>query len=313
MAPPLHTSLHKTSKRRFSPIEFTKAQRDAIAMERLTPSPHIIDVYGFCGLSALNEMANGSVVSFLQRKVLSPRRVLSLAVDAVLAVASVHGLDEGLPPTMVHRDINVKNFVISLDGSSLKLNDFNFATFLKWDARTKSRCGFLTRSVSPVRYRGHVIPEKNVFILIFEIADHHPFYFLKVSVIALTFSLFIVVESLMKYRSPEEIKRSFQTEKVDIYALANVFYFLLTGKEPYSNPHKVLNLTVGSTDLTEIHTSIINGDLPVLPSSILMSKDPAVVTIRNIMEACYSYEAEDRPDANVVVAQLQAAFKNGKK
>lgn len=33
-------------------------QRDALAMERLTLSSHILNIYGYCGKSAINELSN---------------------------------------------------------------------------------------------------------------------------------------------------------------------------------------------------------------------------------------------------------------
>ena len=33
-------------------------RRDALAMERLTFSPYVLDIYGYCGQSAINELAN---------------------------------------------------------------------------------------------------------------------------------------------------------------------------------------------------------------------------------------------------------------
>lgn len=40
---------------------YDKQRIDAIVSERLTSSPHVIDVYGFCGASALNEYADGGM------------------------------------------------------------------------------------------------------------------------------------------------------------------------------------------------------------------------------------------------------------
>ena len=33
-------------------------RRESVAMERLTPSPYVIDIYSFCGQSTVNEYAN---------------------------------------------------------------------------------------------------------------------------------------------------------------------------------------------------------------------------------------------------------------
>ena len=38
---------------------YDNQRRDALALERLSSSPHVINVYGYCGMSTLNEYAGG--------------------------------------------------------------------------------------------------------------------------------------------------------------------------------------------------------------------------------------------------------------
>jgi hypothetical protein len=90
-------------------------------MERLTSSPHVINVFGFCGHSALSEYADGPSVGELADK--SKRKVLArlkIASDIAHGVADVHGIDGDGNATFVHLDVNPAN-VVSIDGT-LKLN-----------------------------------------------------------------------------------------------------------------------------------------------------------------------------------------------
>jgi hypothetical protein len=42
---------------------YDRHRRDAVAMERLTKSPHVLDIYGYCGNSGLFEYADGGDIS----------------------------------------------------------------------------------------------------------------------------------------------------------------------------------------------------------------------------------------------------------
>ena len=45
--------------REFTPNMANSQRRDALATERLTSSPHVVDIYGYCSTSVLNEYADG--------------------------------------------------------------------------------------------------------------------------------------------------------------------------------------------------------------------------------------------------------------
>jgi len=82
-------------------------RRDALAMERLTFSPHVMDIYGYCGQSTINELANfGEGIASLEKVALSFRwytdeqdveRVskikLDLSADIAAGVSHMHSID----------------------------------------------------------------------------------------------------------------------------------------------------------------------------------------------------------------------------
>ena len=47
----------------FTPRNYDRHRRDALATERLTKSPHILSIYGYCGNSGLYEYADGGDIS----------------------------------------------------------------------------------------------------------------------------------------------------------------------------------------------------------------------------------------------------------
>jgi hypothetical protein len=122
-----------------------------MAMERLTFSPFVLDVYGYCGQSALNELAVDDVEKVFKITNdydLNTEFKLLTCLAIALALAHVHTLDNPLPATLVHYDLNPRNVAIMADGTP-KLNDFNVAEFLRWDNTTKQPCGFTGRFYEP--------------------------------------------------------------------------------------------------------------------------------------------------------------------
>ena len=121
-------------------------------------SPYVIDIFGYCGQSAINELADffagfNTLQSFARQlqdnfdeKVLR----LKLQVSAMLAlgVAHMHHLEGDNNATMVHYDINPKNVAI-VKGGNPKLNDFNTVEFLRWNTKKDKPCGFRGRLHEP--------------------------------------------------------------------------------------------------------------------------------------------------------------------
>ena len=83
-------------------------------MNRLTVSPYVVDIYGFCGRSVLNEFADGPGLGKLADKLskYSLKR-LEIARDIASSLADIHGVDgNGENSTIVHMDINPANVVV---------------------------------------------------------------------------------------------------------------------------------------------------------------------------------------------------------
>ena len=121
---------------------------DAVAMERLTSSQHVINLFGFCGHSVLTEFADGSRVGELADKARKrPLARLKIASDIAHGLADVHGIDGDGNATFVHLDVNPAN-VVSI-GGTLKLNDFNIGIIRKWNTTSNEPCGFPTQYPNP--------------------------------------------------------------------------------------------------------------------------------------------------------------------
>mmetsp|Transcript_21312 Transcript_21312/g.42677 ORF Transcript_21312/g.42677 Transcript_21312/m.42677 type:complete len:126 (+) Transcript_21312:204-581(+) len=112
-------------------------------MERLTGSPYVGEVHGFCGNSVVNEFGAASGRDWRHLKVAVGDR-LRRAAQAAAGVADVHGLDfsagqEGkrapVAPAVVHLDVKPGNFIFT-SGDTMKLRDFNLAYFLEASVAT---------------------------------------------------------------------------------------------------------------------------------------------------------------------------------
>jgi len=124
---------HKVEMRNFE-----RHRRDGLAMERLTSSPNIVDIYAYCGNSVLTEYVGNDLHQVLYHaddedqspggistpKIALPstgKEKLQMALEVIKGVAALHQVTGG---PIVHADIADKQFLIDERGH-VKLNDFN--------------------------------------------------------------------------------------------------------------------------------------------------------------------------------------------
>ncbi|CAJ1969156.1 unnamed protein product [Cylindrotheca closterium] len=170
---------------------------DAIVAERLTASPRIYDIYGFCGLGILSEFfPHGDLEAEIvpnedasvdegydPQNVLSPLEKLLMAKQMADAVADLHGHAGGI---IVHQDIQLSQFLWNADKTMVKLNDFNRAEFVLFDDHKNKYCGYWEGVGSG------------------------------------------------SWRAAEEYADRALTEKVDVFSLGNNFFSILTGVDPFN-------------------------------------------------------------------------------
>jgi serine/threonine protein kinase len=119
-------------------------------LERLTASPHVINVFGFCGNSVLTEFADGKRLGELADKSRNEYGArLRIARDIATGLRDVHTIDyeNSQNATFVHMDINPAN-VVSI-GGTLKLNDFNIGVPRLWNTTSNKPCGIPTQYPNP--------------------------------------------------------------------------------------------------------------------------------------------------------------------
>lgn len=132
----------------FEDAHYEHDRVDAIAMERLTSSEHVINIFGFCGHSVMTEYADGTRLGALADKAKKkPLERLKIARDISNGLADVHGIDGDGDASFVHLDINPAN-VVSI-GGTLKLNDFNIGIIRQWNVTSNRPCGFPAQYPNP--------------------------------------------------------------------------------------------------------------------------------------------------------------------
>ena len=142
---------------------YDRHRRDAVAMERLTSSRYVVDIYAFCGNSGLFQYADGGSLEDYIYDVdeeqdgsggglsqWNSRHKLMIAHQLASGLSDVHNFanKDGIP-AIAHTDITAGQFVFIGDGHSkgiFKLNDFNRCRFLLWNEKQNKPCGFYVGS-----------------------------------------------------------------------------------------------------------------------------------------------------------------------
>eukprot|EP00587_Corethron_hystrix_P007162 CAMPEP_0113321470 /NCGR_PEP_ID=MMETSP0010_2-20120614/14944_1 /TAXON_ID=216773 ORGANISM="Corethron hystrix, Strain 308" /NCGR_SAMPLE_ID=MMETSP0010_2 /ASSEMBLY_ACC=CAM_ASM_000155 /LENGTH=250 /DNA_ID=CAMNT_0000179615 /DNA_START=13 /DNA_END=765 /DNA_ORIENTATION=- /assembly_acc=CAM_ASM_000155 len=142
-------------------------RRDALAMERLTSAKHVVNMYAFCGNSAINDYSDGGDINGMiwgpKRRKYGKIEMLKVGLEAAVGVMEMHQIDGAEYPTIAHTDITPGQFIL-VDGI-YKLNDFNRCRFMRWNTTSNSACGYKVGNNpgvfrSPEEYRYEVQDEK---------------------------------------------------------------------------------------------------------------------------------------------------------
>ncbi|KAL3762177.1 hypothetical protein ACHAWU_000641 [Discostella pseudostelligera] len=119
-------------------FEFSRV--DALAMERLTSSPYIMGINGFCGVSVVTERGTDAFADVVDK--LSSRSKVDVAIKVARSIADVHEIGgPNSTVSLVHNDININNIFMGPKNNPL-LNDFNIAVLTMKDRNNNSTCSF---------------------------------------------------------------------------------------------------------------------------------------------------------------------------
>jgi serine/threonine protein kinase len=102
-----------------------------------------------------------------------------------------------------------------------------------------------------------------------------------------------------RWRAPEEMDLSHKTivnEKVDIYALGNILFYILTLNLPHGK--------MQSDRMNEVRVAVKAGVRPGLSKLYTKSKDPVVVAFKEAMDMCFQPNPALRATARQVADRL---------
>ena len=134
---------------------YDRHRRDAVAMEQLTASEFIMDIYAACGNSGLFQYADGGSLDDgiwynyhmdeekkEKEKPWSSKEKLIIAYQAVSGLADLHNFAKEGVPAVAHTDIDSGQFVYVDAAGVYKLNDFNRARFIAKNEETDELCTY---------------------------------------------------------------------------------------------------------------------------------------------------------------------------
>lgn len=105
-------------------------QMDVSAMEYLSPSSRVVDLYASCGTSMLTEMGETTLGSLIRTKQINNTlQMLEIAYQVALALQDVHDVHRSGQPILAHGDFHVRNILRTQDNRFI-VNDMNQAIWI---------------------------------------------------------------------------------------------------------------------------------------------------------------------------------------
>ena len=278
--PPLNESLalkilmyRSNQEYEYTYHDLKSVRHDSIVMERLTKSPYIFDLYGYCGFTLILPFVTGGTLDGRLKELhgkLQPENQnntnqsnrtvdsmtqLQYAVEIAKGLRDLHDIDEDGVPSATHGDLNELQYLIK-DGK-LMLGDFNKGEFLSKSSKTGRPCTYKPPYTNRLYQKA--------------------------------------------FRSPEEYSNMQQTAATDVYALGSLLYYILTG-----NP--VWEQYLKRKYRKKLHQWVKDGKRPEIDSKIVNSKDPSIVAIKTAYEMCTRYDPAERATAKNVSDYLEGVW-----
>jgi serine/threonine protein kinase len=131
----------------YTPHNYQIVRQDAIIQERLTSSPYIFPIYGYCGFALILPYVSGGTLSSNLRKWrkgemdISSKQRLRYAVDMARGLRDLHDIDGDGIPSVTHGDLKEQQYLITENGG-LQLGDFNKGEFLYKSQSTGETCPY---------------------------------------------------------------------------------------------------------------------------------------------------------------------------
>ncbi|KAL7449961.1 hypothetical protein ACHAWC_001965 [Mediolabrus comicus] len=285
---PMPPAVLKIMKREhpYDQRNFQRHRRDALVMERLSSSHHLVPIYGYCANTVLTQAISHTLDEVIYAReyettkkwnprigyeskppleswmgkdengeLLATRETelgrIHLALGVFRGLVDLHEGDgktdmEWLP--VIHADLQAKQYLVDSNTGKVYLNDFN-------------RCRFIAKKDNSQN------------------AAACPVY----------------IPTAPGYsRSPEEYNNGALTEKLDVYSAGNILYGIITGKKPWNGER-------GS----HIREGISVGKRPEIDPAIRDAEGTVDAELVRLLDRVYEGDPDERASAKEVVVALE--------
>jgi serine/threonine protein kinase len=257
-------------KRHINRGRLEKVRNEALAMELLTSSPRISNIYGHCAVSLSVEPAPGDIAdtivpyykAFQNYRGVMPQATLDyhsrvhplnnltaaekldIALAMTESLADIHGLETG---PLILGDVSLDQWLLTADGRII-LNDLDNSVFLGWKIRQQKYSQYLSNYVGG-------------------------------------------------FKAPEEVKGGKLDERADLWKTGDLLFSILTGLQPYYNE-------LHEDESGAIDELLLKGEAPYIDPRY---HDRSFIEGRlmEIMQKCFKRKPEDRPDIFEIVRFLR--------
>ena len=280
--------LLKFQRRNFDEESYHHHRIDAMAMERLTRSPHIVNIYGYCGQSVLTEYASTSARSRTKDKSLSSLDRLKLGRDIVQAMAHLHSIDydNATNITITHNDLNMANAVAVDD--QIKLNDFNIGIVQRWNTTSQRICP------TPVLFEAPLwkSPEEIMASAAMKLALEN--------------------ETILSTNTTDDSTISIDTSQywveagpTDVFGLGNLLFQVLTKCQPWTHLERD-----GPKSPLDAAQRKVRGEQPYVPPKYHANTTTKVAyaVLHYAVQLCYQTRPEQRPTSYDLLLKLNTAI-----
>ena len=117
-------------EKEYTPHKFGVVRQDSVTLERLTKSPYIYNIYGYCGFAMIVPFMTGGTLDDKLREwrygeiEIDSRERLGYALDMARGLRDLHDIDGDGVPSATHGDLKEQQYLFG-EGGRLLLGDFN--------------------------------------------------------------------------------------------------------------------------------------------------------------------------------------------
>ncbi len=243
----------RSKEKNFDLRNHDRHRRDAMSFEMLQSSPLVVDLYASCSNTAVYDYADRG---------------------DLLGIFNGHNSENTTPQQEEEFKLHLMKIAYNVSMSIHDAHHFNergFATIAHTDIKTDQ---FIYQN-------GY-----------YKLSDFNRVRFLTWNPISESPCGFNVGKNGGNYRAPEEYRYDLETEKVDVYSLGNVLYFLLAKEEVWDN-----------TGRKDVYAKVMRGERPQFPQKVLDSDGIFEQYMMKAIESAWTHRPADRPNA-IQVAEI---------